>query len=100
MHDDFQLEIIEEDDEIDTPGPFSINCAFCSGTGVHPATMKSLAHEHCPICQGTGMLEVPVSRKDTSNCNQCGGNGKEINAESIQPCRLCGGYGILQSAIS
>ena len=96
MHDELEQEYIEEEyDAVDTSGPFHIDCAFCSGTGVHPGTMKSLTHRHCPICQGKGMLQITGSRKDIDVCAQCGGTGRDLNSTPVEPCRVCGGYGLV-----
>ena len=52
-HDEWEEEYGEEEhNHVDAPGPFRIQCAFCQGTGVNPATMKRLDHETCPVCKG------------------------------------------------
>ena len=87
--------IVDEADKLNTPGPFHIDCAFCIGTGVHPGTMKLLNHSQCPICWGTGMVHFKSNRKDFSTCPHCLGKGREPEPESIQPCKNCGGKGIV-----
>jgi len=96
MHDVPEHEYIDDDrDRPDTSGHFHIDCAFCRGTGVHLATMKSLTHAVCPACQGKGILEFAGSRKDYSACRWCEGAGREPDPKTIAPCRACHGYGIL-----
>jgi len=80
----------------DTPGPFNADCAFCTGTGVHPASMKSLAFERCPACQGQGIIRFALSRGDYDICPQCSGSGKDNASAAPNPCRACQGSGIVE----
>jgi DnaJ-class molecular chaperone len=96
MHEGMEDEYINgEYEEADTSGPFHVDCAFCSGTGVHPGTMKSLTHDRCPTCQGKGILHFEGSRNNYNPCPRCEGTGREPESASIKPCRACDGYGIV-----
>ena len=79
----------------DSSGQFHIDCAYCHGTGVNPATMKSLTHSQCPVCHGDGMLELTGKRQDFNACRSCGGTGREPDTKTIAPCRACQGRGVL-----
>jgi len=95
VHDVLEEDYLNLDQFIDYDAPqFKMDCAFCNGTGVHPATMKSLTFESCPVCEGKGMIEIMAKRRDFEVCAQCSGSGKEPNSSPIQPCRVCGGLGI------
>jgi DnaJ-class molecular chaperone len=94
MHEELEQDYEEESTGIDSGPPSRINCAFCRGTGVHPATMKVLNHELCPVCKGVGILEINGSRDYRNHCSRCGGSGREPESE-FKPCTVCGGYGIL-----
>jgi DnaJ-class molecular chaperone len=94
MHEEFEDYYEEEDTGVDTVDPSRINCAFCRGTGVHPATMKLLNHKLCPVCKGVGILELDGSRNYRNHCSRCEGCGREPGSE-LEPCTSCGGWGIL-----
>jgi DnaJ-class molecular chaperone len=86
---------VGNDADPDAEGPFHIDCAFCNGTGVHPATMKMLEHRPCPACLGSGWLHFSSSRKDFSTCPRCEGTGRDTGTAAINPCNQCGGRGIV-----
>jgi DnaJ-class molecular chaperone len=96
MHEELIPEDIEEEytppDNLDS---FRMACTFCKGTGVHPATMKSLAHALCPTCKGRGILDFRGNRYSFRTCWRCGGTGREFQSASIRPCHTCRGYGIV-----
>ncbi len=79
----------------ETSGPFNTDCAFCAGTGVHPASMKSLTFKLCPVCQGKGIIRFALSRSDYNKCPQCHGSGKDTTPTTPSPCHACQGYGIV-----
>jgi hypothetical protein len=85
----------EEAGKSNASGPFHIDCAFCNGTGVHPATMNILNHSQCPACSGSGWLHFTGSRKDFKTCPQCQGAGRGTGFASINPCNKCKGKGII-----
>ena len=87
--------IAAEADKLKALGPFHIDCAFCRGTGVHPATMKLLNHRQCHLCRGTGLVHFFSDRKNFSTCPHCLGKGRESEPDSIKPCNHCGGKGIV-----
>ncbi len=96
MHEDWDPEhIYEIVDYSEKPGPFNVDCAFCAGTGVHPASMKSLTFEQCPACLGQGIIRFPLSRSEYDTCPQCHGGGKANSSPSPYPCPACQGYGIV-----
>ncbi len=98
MHEDPEDEYVSEDNiSIDTSKQYQIKCAFCSGTGVHPGTMKLLSHNPCPTCQGKGILELTSSRNYYHHCPHCEGSGREPDSAAPEPCSACRGYGIVQS---
>ena len=72
-----------------------LDCAFCSGTGVHPGTMKDINHRPCPICQGKGHLDIH-DRDNYKPCTLCGGSGKEPDIKLLKPCRACRGWGVIE----
>jgi DnaJ-class molecular chaperone len=90
-HDDFPEEYMEEKET----NPFFLNCAFCKGTAVHPATMKSLSHERCPVCSGRGMVEYKGYRSEYTSCQRCRGTGREPGSIPIDVCYSCNGKGII-----
>jgi hypothetical protein len=95
LHDVLEEDFINLEALIDWDAPqFKIDCAFCGGTGVHPATMKLLAYKICPVCEGKGIQEINARRRDFIKCERCGGNGRDPDSQSIEPCTVCGGLGI------
>jgi DnaJ-class molecular chaperone len=95
MHEPLLDYYIEGDfEEQNTTGPFKIDCAFCAGTGVDPASMKSLSFVRCPACEGQGIVEIQSDRKDTCTCTKCGGSGKEPDSDPPRLCQVCKGLGI------
>ncbi len=95
MHEPLLQEYLEaEYEELSQTGPFKLDCAFCSGTGVHPGTMKSMSFERCPCCEGQGIIEIKADRKDFCKCTKCGGTGKDPDSSEVVPCKVCGGLGI------
>jgi DnaJ-class molecular chaperone len=98
MHDILEQEYIDLIyDRADTPGPFTIDCAFCRGTGVHPATMHLLDHSQCPTCRGRGTLRFINGRENYQICPQCSSTGREPESAALIPCCTCGGDGITRS---
>jgi DnaJ-class molecular chaperone len=95
MHDPLLQDYIDaEYAEVNMTGPFKLDCAFCSGTGVHPGTMKSMSFERCPACEGLGIIDIQADRQDFSTCSRCAGSGRDPEPDPVQPCRVCGGLGI------
>ena len=95
-HDEWEEEYGEEEhNHVDAPGPFRIQCAFCQGTGVNPATMKRLDHETCPVCKGSGVQEFKGSRSSYLSCAKCQGKGQDPGSEPASPCPVCSGHGIV-----
>jgi len=94
MHDVLPEDYIDLVYDENDPGPFQVNCAFCNGTGVDPATMNSMEYSKCPACDGQGLIQIEAARKDFCQCENCKGEGKEPNMEKLQPCSVCGGLGI------
>jgi DnaJ-class molecular chaperone len=92
--------MIDDGVSIDTSQLYQIRCTFCLGTGVHPATMKSLSHSACPTCRGIGIVKLESSLNHYKHCPLCEGNGRESNSEMPSPCRSCGGGGIILSSLS
>jgi len=95
-HDLYQIEGPLE--EGDTPGPFFKECAFGTGTGIHPDGMKSLTPAPCPVCHGEGTLCYPLSRRLYHACSRCKGSGKNNTRSPVVPCRACKGYGLVVKA--
>jgi DnaJ-class molecular chaperone len=77
------------------PGPFRRQCAFCRGTGVHPAAMMSLNHERCPVCQGSGLLDFNGHEREYNLCGRCAGSGQEPEVTPPVPCPTCAGKGLI-----
>jgi DnaJ-class molecular chaperone len=77
------------------PGPFRRQCAFCRGTGVHPASMMSLNHERCPVCQGSGLLDFNGHEREYNLCGRCAGSGQEPGVTPPKPCPTCAGKGLI-----
>jgi DnaJ-class molecular chaperone len=97
MHEDWDPDHLYEIVEYrETPGPFNADCAFCTGTGVHPASMKSLSFEQCPACRGQGIIRFTQNRSDYDVCPQCHGSGKDTASTIPSPCRGCRGSGIVE----
>jgi DnaJ-class molecular chaperone len=95
MHDPLLQDYLDgEPVELNMTGPFKIDCAFCSGTGVHPGTMGSMSFERCPACRGLGIIEIQADRKDFCTCEKCQGTGKDPDSSKIDVCNVCGGLGI------
>jgi DnaJ-class molecular chaperone len=96
MHEELEQDFEEEQTHVEPrPGPFNTDCAFCKGTGVHPASLKDISFVHCPSCHGTGMLEFKDSRISYTSCSQCAGSGREAGNGKIEPCHVCGGRGMV-----
>lgn len=95
MHEEEIPEYINEDElPMDDFNYFRRACAFCRGTGVHPATMKLLSHQRCPVCEGKGVLEYNSNRRNYNNhCHRCDATGREPQTTDIIPCKECKGYG-------
>jgi DnaJ-class molecular chaperone len=87
--------LIDDSITIDTSQQYQIRCVLCSGTGVHPATMKSLSFIPCPACRGRGIIELESSLNNYHQCPLCEGSGREPKSEVPSPCRSCGGRGII-----
>ena len=71
------------------PAP-TIPCAFCWGSGVHPASRMT-----CTTCMGVGHVHVPAA---TTPCPGCGGTGREANhnwPDSPLSCARCRGRGVV-----
>ena len=83
---------------IDYSTQYRVKCAFCSGTGVHPATMKSLSHGQCPVCTGRGIIELKTSRDRYHHCHTCDGSGRGTGSEDPVPCSDCQGTGIVKKS--
>jgi DnaJ-class molecular chaperone len=97
MHEDWDPDHLYESVVFEeTSGPFNADCAFCAGTGVHPAGMKSLTFERCPACRGQGIIRFALSRSDYHQCPRCHGSGKDTASTALSPCRACQGYGIVE----
>ncbi|MBN1190160.1 MAG: hypothetical protein JXA46_10440 [Dehalococcoidales bacterium] len=95
MHDPLLLDYYDQDYENQSlTGPFKKECAFCNGTGVHPAMMDSMDFEPCPACDGSGVVEIQADRKDFCTCTHCDGSGRDPSSEKLDYCRVCGGLGI------
>ncbi len=95
MHEEWEDVYGEEEHHVvSSKGPFRIQCAFCKGTGVDLATMKSLAHEQCPTCKGQGVLEFKADRSNYHTCHECNGGGRDPETKETKPCHVCGGRGI------
>src|SRR4030043_46496 len=88
--------ITDEADKLNASGPFHIDCAFCRGTGVHPATMSFLNHSQCPSCKGNGLFYFTGSPRDYNPCPLCQSTGRDSDSESIALCGNCGGKGIVK----
>ena len=88
--------IVDEADKLNASGPFHIDCAFCDGTGVHPATMKLLNHSKCPSCKGEGLFYFTGSPRDYIPCPVCQNTGRDADSNTITPCGNCGGVGIIK----
>ncbi len=96
MHEDLEQDYEEEHTHVEQKdGPFRMDCAFCKGTGVHPATMKDINFKRCPACDGKGSLEFKGKRSSYSSCSKCGGTGREPNDKRFDPCHVCGGHGLV-----
>jgi DnaJ-class molecular chaperone len=71
------------------PAP-TIRCAFCRGTGIHPALRVT-----CITCTGVGHVHVPA---EAETCPGCGGTGREANhvwPDSPLSCVRCRGRGVI-----
>jgi len=96
MHEELEQDFEEEHTHVEHQhGPFHADCAFCKGTGVHPATLKEINFTHCPSCHGRGMLEFKGNRSSYSACGRCRGTGKEPGEGKPEPCHVCGGRGMV-----
>jgi DnaJ-class molecular chaperone len=65
-------------------------CAYCGGSGVHPHSRMV-----CMTCRGAGQVSVP---EDAVTCPGCSGTGKEsrhVYSDSVLPCTVCGGKGLV-----
>ncbi len=94
MHEEELIEYIDEDDlPPDDSTSFRSACAFCRGTGVHPASMKMLNHQQCPVCLSKGVLEFNSNRLNFEHCNRCDRSGREPQTDAIIPCTKCKGQG-------
>ena len=71
----------------------TISCAFCRGTGVHPASRLT-----CTTCGGLGTVEVPIN---TASCPCCDGSGRAVGhdgghwPDAPLSCICCGGKGVV-----
>ena len=91
--------MIDDSVSIDTSQVYQIRCTFCLGTGVHPATMKSLSHSACPTCQGVGIMNLKFSLDQYKHCPLCDGSGRETDSGIPSPCSSCKGGGIVLSSV-
>ena len=99
MHEEYVPEYIDEDDlPPDDATSFRSACAFCRGTGVHPATMKDLNHKQCPVCQSKGVLEFNANRRFFEHCSYCNRLGHDPQSVALVPCPKCKGYGRVPKA--
>ena len=74
---------------------FPLDCAFCSGTGVHPATMKDINYKLCPVCHGRGQLDIHLDQDHCKPCLRCASSGKEPGVVPVIPCHTCKGFGVV-----
>ena len=63
----------------------AIECAFCSGTGVHRDQRLT-----CVVCGGKGMVNI---KEPVDTCPDC--KGKGIAQGDYLPCKQCGGKGVV-----
>ncbi len=94
MHDPLLSDYMDQDYEVVQTGPFKKDCAFCTGTGVNPATMNSMNFERCPACDGVGVVDIEADRQDFCTCTRCNGTGRDTDADPVDYCHVCGGLGI------
>lgn len=67
-------------------------CAYCGGSGVHPHSRMV-----CMTCRGVGQNSIP---EEAVRCPGCGGSGKESDNhyfDSVLPCMVCGGKGVVDA---
>ena len=67
-------------------------CAFCSGTGIQPRSLKS----RCFACRGKGTVEF---EGPATTCPSCKGKGRSPGALGLA-CIRCKGVGVVVKAKS
>jgi DnaJ-class molecular chaperone len=95
MHDELDEYYLEQFDEKQPVNRrVSLDCPFCKGTGVHPATMNQLDYSRCPVCEGTGLMKFPGDLANCTPCVHCGSSGREPDSNPLEPCSVCRGFGV------
>ena len=79
---------------------FSIECAFCDGTGAFPDILPTngIETEPCPVCEGRGLNTFKTTPENVLKCRFCGGDGKAWDSSGYATgdvCEVCRGTGIV-----
>lgn len=79
---------------------FSIECAFCGGSGVFPHILPSDLVETvpCPVCKGRGFNTFRTDPENVMKCRFCGGDGKAWDSSGYATgdiCQVCQGTGMI-----
>jgi uncharacterized protein (TIGR02391 family) len=75
---------------------FSIECAFCDGTGAFPDVLPVDATDPCPVCEGRGFNNFRTTHENILQCRFCGGGGKTRDNSGYatgEICQVCHGTG-------
>lgn len=75
---------------------FSIECAFCDGTGAFPDVLPVNVAEPCPVCEGRGFNNFRTAHENILQCRFCGGDGKAWDNGGHytgEVCQVCHGTG-------
>jgi DnaJ-class molecular chaperone len=95
MHDELDQEYEERSTYVVSHQHFPLDCVYCRGTGVNPATMKLINHQQCPVCKGKGISDIHLDQDNCKPCLHCGSSGLESDSLPLKPCTVCGGKGVL-----
>ena len=94
MHDELEEEYADILYPKDHEHPVSLDCPFCRGTGVHPATMDQINYSRCPVCGGTGVMKFANDLQHCLPCIRCASSGREPDSNPLVPCSACAGHGV------
>jgi DnaJ-class molecular chaperone len=95
MHDELEEYYLEQfEEKAPRKNRVSLDCPFCTGTGVHPGTMNQLDYSRCPVCEGTGLMKFKGDLTQCTPCVHCGASGREPDSSPLEPCSVCGGHGV------